>query len=418
MSPRSIGYLQPLDGVSIDPTVLGPDGLDVASLTAIGFPEPVSPEVFGTSRLLQDLFAAGSDAAAAVTPVSANIATSPTPETLPVAPPDAATAAASAPAALSVVSAFGLGFMAPGFGQVQSATASSAGQTLTVGSTATTSDPGSGGSLQASQTVTAAWTSALALTASFTDGWAVSTGSFVPGMPDFQLGAEQGLAAVSFSFTLANAASYDIAWGAITGGSNPFGLLNVAAQIDGGSWITNPAKLTPLGGSSGDAFGTISAGTHSITLLETPTISGAIGSSSGSLSETLGISVSPTGSTAIGVGGLALSDMTLIMPIDGTGGQTIAGQSGGLELFTGTSSALQGDMFTQFLSNDILDITDLSFNTLGLSVTASGANTLVTLSDTASPGSAVTSFSLAGNVSQSSFHLAADGATGVLLSHS
>lgn len=341
----------------------------------------------------------------------------------PIAPEPASLAAPPQPASdspgLTLVSTFG--------GTTgQSATTTQPGTTLSATSTAAITDDPSGGSLSVRQSITAGWTGPLAISTTWTDGWAVSTFPTAPaasGQPDVQLGAEQGLAALSFTFTLASAGSVELNWGAITGGANPFGLLDIAARIDNGAWITSPSHLTAAISPTGSAFAALAAGTHSITLQETPSVTGFLGTQSGTVSQTLGISVSPISPIspeASGADLLAAQSITTITRIGSLGGQYLTGQDAGQQLFTGTRSGFAGDCFTNLLSNDLLQITDLGFTDLGLSVTNLGNTTLVTLSNTANgdPNASPTSFSLVGSFSPSSFHLASDGGTGILLSHS
>ncbi len=98
----------------------------------------------------------------------------------------------------------------------------------------------------------------------------------------------------------------------------------------------------------------------------------------------------------------------------GGGADTLVGFSGGYDLFSDKASGLKGDMIKGFLASDKIDVTDMAFAGASLKATASGANTLVTLTE----GTLKTAFTMTGAFSQAGFSLATDGATGLLLTHS
>ncbi len=99
----------------------------------------------------------------------------------------------------------------------------------------------------------------------------------------------------------------------------------------------------------------------------------------------------------------------------GGGADTLIGFAGGNDTFSDTASGLNGDTITNFLTSDVIDITNLAFigGTTKLSTAASGANTKVTVT----AGSTKSVFTMAGSWSASGFTLASDGAGGTLLTH-
>ncbi len=84
----------------------------------------------------------------------------------------------------------------------------------------------------------------------------------------------------------------------------------------------------------------------------------------------------------IGSGGGSLTitasgvDQTLTA---GGGADTLIGYSGGSDVFRGTALGLNGDTIGNLLSSDKIDITDMGFGAAMLTATASGSNTLVTV---------------------------------------
>jgi len=98
----------------------------------------------------------------------------------------------------------------------------------------------------------------------------------------------------------------------------------------------------------------------------------------------------------------------------GGGADTLIGFSGGYDTFRDKASGLNGDTIKVFLATDKIDVTDLAFAGAVLKVAASGANTVVTLTS----GGTKAAFTLAGSYAAVGFHLASDGATGTLLTHS
>jgi hypothetical protein len=98
----------------------------------------------------------------------------------------------------------------------------------------------------------------------------------------------------------------------------------------------------------------------------------------------------------------------------GGGADTLIGFSGGYDTFSDKASGLNGDTIKGFLATDQIDVTDLAFAGALLTVAASGLNTQVTLTS----GSTKSVFTLAGSLSATGFHLASDGASGTLLTHS
>ncbi len=164
-----------------------------------------------------------------------------------------------------------------------------------------------GASVASSQTVSAGWVSAYSGTATFHDAWSATstTSGAFNAEQSFGMQAGPGYANASFSVTMGTAGTFSIGWtateaatGALTGGGSSaglFGLLNMVAVIDGGTAMqVNPVNAnaaTPTGTFSG----TLTAGTHTITIEDWSNYSGALGTFTGSLNETLTLAITPTG---------------------------------------------------------------------------------------------------------------------------
>ncbi len=98
----------------------------------------------------------------------------------------------------------------------------------------------------------------------------------------------------------------------------------------------------------------------------------------------------------------------------GGGADTLIGYSGGSDVFLDTASGLNGDTIENFLSNDKIDMTDLVVGAATLTATASGSNTLVTVTS----GATKSVFTMTGSFSASGFALVTDGHTGTFMTHS
>ena len=98
----------------------------------------------------------------------------------------------------------------------------------------------------------------------------------------------------------------------------------------------------------------------------------------------------------------------------GKGSDTLAGFTGGSDTFLDTSAGLNGDTIKGFVANDRIDISDLGFAAAKLTAAANGDNTVLTLQS----GTTTTTFTMTGIFSPGGFHLASDGATGTILTHS
>ncbi len=136
--------------------------------------------------------------------------------------------------------------------------------------------------------------------------------------------------------------------------------------------------------------------------------------------------------TATPVSALTLNPMAFIHPIGSGGGNTITasgvdqtltagggadtliGYSGGSDVFRGTALGLNGDTIGNLLSSDKIDITDMGFGAAMLTATASGSNTLVTVTS----GATHSAFTLAASFSAVGFALASDGHAGTFITHS
>lgn len=77
------------------------------------------------------------------------------------------------------------------------------------------------------------------------------------------------------------------------------------------------------------------------------------------------------------------------------------------------AGTLHGDTIRNLLASDQIDVTNLAFTGATLKVAASEANTLVTLTS----GPAKSAFTVAGSYTAAGFHLAPDGAAGIVLIH-
>jgi hypothetical protein len=97
----------------------------------------------------------------------------------------------------------------------------------------------------------------------------------------------------------------------------------------------------------------------------------------------------------------------------GGGADTLTGFAGGYDLFKDTAAGLNGDLIRGFVATDTIDVSNIAFAGAALKVTASGANTLVTLSG----GGLKSAFTMAGSFSSAGFHLASDSTGGTLLTH-
>jgi hypothetical protein len=92
----------------------------------------------------------------------------------------------------------------------------------------------------------------------------------------------------------------------------------------------------------------------------------------------------------------------------------LIGYSGGSDVFRGTALGLNGDTIGNLLSSDKIDITDMGFGAAMLTATASGSNTLVTVTS----GATHSAFTLAASFSAVGFALASDGHAGTFITHS
>ena len=365
------------------------------------------------------------------TPTPTPTPTPPPPPPPPAPPPPTPTPTpTSGGTALNVQSVSGTGFLAPGAATLPdvwgfNSGSLALGNTLQVSSTSSAVDPlNSNETVSTSQSVSATWTAPLSLTATINDSWSMANVTGADTMNanlNFGLGAPQGYGGVTFTFDLATAGTFDVNWNAVLGGSFTFGLQNAFIQVDSNPAISSSYSAVPIA-STGDYVGALSAGTHTITINDGSNVSGFPGTGSGTLSETLALTITPSTSNVVAVNGLALSSMTFITPV--SAGQSFTDTNGGHTLFQGSAANFSGDTLNNVLASDIIDITDMAFSSVALVVAASGGNTLVSLSANTTVGGVVqpsglnTSFTVAGSYSQSSFHVASDGANGILISHS
>ena len=98
----------------------------------------------------------------------------------------------------------------------------------------------------------------------------------------------------------------------------------------------------------------------------------------------------------------------------GAGIDNLTGFSGGFDTFRDTAAGLNGDMLRGFVASDRIDLTDMAFGGASLSALTKNGSTTVTVAS----GAAKSVFTMAGSFSAAGFHLASDGASGVLLTHS
>lgn len=164
-----------------------------------------------------------------------------------------------------------------------------------------------GAAVASNQTVSAGWTSAYAGSATFNDFWS-STSTTSGGYnaeQSFGMQAGPGYANATFSVTMTTDGSFSINWTATEASTGPnsgngtpfglFGLLNMVAVIDGGTAMqVNPVNAN-LATPTGTFSGTLTAGTHTIAIEDWSNYSGAMGTFTGSLSETLSLSITPSG---------------------------------------------------------------------------------------------------------------------------
>ncbi len=182
-------------------------------------------------------------------------------------------------------------------------TATGSGVTsVTASSSAASTDAATSSSVGVGQTVDAAWTGALTGTATFNDNWStsnVNTG-VNNAMENFGLGPNTpGYSNASFTFTMATAGTFGISWNATESGTDTFGFLNMVAVVDGGKAM----QVSPLNASAatptGSFTGTLAAGVHTIALQDWSNYSGAMGTATGTFSETLNLTVTPSGTVPV-----------------------------------------------------------------------------------------------------------------------
>jgi hypothetical protein len=101
----------------------------------------------------------------------------------------------------------------------------------------------------------------------------------------------------------------------------------------------------------------------------------------------------------------------------GAAPDTLTGASAGGDLFLGTTAQMNGEIISDFLGSDVIDITDMPFigagapGATGLAVTASGANSLLTITQ----GSHSATMTLTGTFGASDFTLNTDQAGGTVV---
>ncbi len=161
-------------------------------------------------------------------------------------------------------------------------------------------------SVSTSQSVTAGWTTSTTGTATFSDKWSAT--KVVSGVNNaeqsFGLQGGPDYANATFAVSMAAAGSFSISWtasesgtgaislwGTTSGPVGEFGLMNMVVSIDGGAamQVANAAMLSPTGSFSG----TLSAGAHTIKVMDWSNYSGANNTSSGALTETLNLAINP-----------------------------------------------------------------------------------------------------------------------------
>ncbi len=98
----------------------------------------------------------------------------------------------------------------------------------------------------------------------------------------------------------------------------------------------------------------------------------------------------------------------------GAGIDSLTGFSGGYDTFRDTAAGLNGDTLRGFVASDRIDLTDMAFGGATLSAVTKSGSTTVTVAS----GAAKSVFTMAGSFNTAGFHVASDGASGLLLTHS
>ena len=187
-----------------------------------------------------------------------------------------------------------------------SATATTIPGSISASSSATASDAVHASSVTTNQTVTAAWTSNAAGTATFQDTWSSTNVQLGVNNAGQAYGMQAGpdYANATFNVSLATAGTFNLAWTALLSGTGPLaswgtttapvgesGFLNMVVSIDGGAamQVSPAANVVPTGSFSG----ALAAGAHSIKIMDWSNYSGVEFTSTGAFTETLNLSVTP-----------------------------------------------------------------------------------------------------------------------------
>jgi hypothetical protein len=171
---------------------------------------------------------------------------------------------------------------------VSTNTASNAGVAglLTASSLSNVADSTTGNALSVGQTLTAAWTSSYTAVATWHDTW-----SEVVVSQANQTNASYG-SAVTFTVNLTAGGSFDLSWLALESGQQNFGMQNPYLSVDGTMMVVdspNVFSATPIG----DFIGTLSAGWHSLTLMDNSNFGGLLGTTGSTLDATFHLTITP-----------------------------------------------------------------------------------------------------------------------------
>lgn len=174
---------------------------------------------------------------------------------------------------------------------------SGVGASVTASSASSSSYAPANASVSDSQTISAAWTGNLTGTATFSDTWTATNVANATSEANLNFGLSPvgpGYSNATFNFSLATAGTFSINWNATETGTNLFGLQNMVVSVDGGPMMqTSPVNAfaaTP----TGTFTGTLAAGAHTIVIEDNSNVTGAP-TGTGSLLETLNLTVTPTG---------------------------------------------------------------------------------------------------------------------------
>jgi hypothetical protein len=175
---------------------------------------------------------------------------------------------------------------------INTATTTATPGAIAASSSATATDAATGATLTVNQSMTAAWIDSYTGTATFNDTW---TESNTNGVLNESSATFWG-ASVTFTVDLAAGGAYDLSWLALESGASNFGMYNPYLSVDGGPVITTPSTSAVTATPIGDFTGTLSAGVHTLSILDQSNFFGSIGNggtATSTLNETLKLVITP-----------------------------------------------------------------------------------------------------------------------------